>query len=357
MEKKKVLCITRKYPPIVGGMENFCYHVFSGLASENIETKIIALKRKQKNLLWFFPYTVFYVIFNIHKYDAVIIGDSLLCFLGIISNLFSKRTKRIIVIYGLDILYNNALYQVYLKTFLAKSADIYVPISGETSKVLEKRGVNSSVIITPGIDTEAQVKTSQLSHEKFLEKYNIAPKALVLITVGRLVKRKGVAWFINEVMSELKEDNVKYLVIGEGNERDAIEKAINQNNLSDKVVMLGRVSDEELAECYEYADIFVMPNIHVDNDMEGFGIVAVEASLNQLIVVAADIEGIKDAIVDGKNGYLIESKNKQQYIDKIRDIYCNSEKYKEKTKAFSEYTKQHYSWNTICAEYQKLILE
>lgn len=357
MNKKKVLCITRKYPPIIGGMENFCYHVYTGLESDNIETKIIALGKKQKNLLWWFPYTVFYVIFNIHKYDAIILGDSLLCFLGVLARLLSKKTKRIIIVYGLDILYKNRLYQIYLKVWLKKCADTYVSISKETAEALKNKGIRESVIITPGIDTDVSEQVCRFERRDFLSKYNINEKDVVLITVGRLVKRKGVAWFVNSVMPAFKKHHIKYLIIGEGGERANIQEAIHKNHLEDKVLMLGRISDEDLSLCYKYSDIFVMPNIHVDNDMEGFGIVAVEASLNELIVVASDIEGITDAVINEKNGYLIESQNKEQYINKINDIYNNLEMYKKNTKSFSQYTRKYYSWDEICKEYQKLITE
>ena len=355
--KKKVLCITRKYPPQVGGMENFCYNLFSGLANDELDVNIVSLGKKQINLIWFFPYTIFYVIFNIRKYDAFVIGDGLMCFLGIISKLFSRRTKRLIIIYGLDILYKNPIYQLYLKLFLKKSSDKYVTISRGTDEALAARGIKGSTIITPGIDiTDTDISNIDLKSD-FLSKYNINENNLIMLTVGRLVKRKGVEWFINNVMSEFKGKKITYLVIGDGEERSNIDKAIINNGLENQVHMLGRVSDEELAACYRYADVFIMPNIHVNNDMEGFGIVAVEASLKGLIVIASGIEGIRDAVKDGKNGYLLTSEDPQSFISKIESIMNNLEKYKAQTNEFAEYTRNNFAWKNICKKYADLILE
>lgn len=354
--KKKVLCITRKYPPQVGGMENFCFNLFSGLESEQLETKIVALGKKQIHLLWFFPYTIFYVIFNIHKYDAFLIGDSVMCFLGIVSKLFSPKTKRITLTYGLDILYKNPAYQAYLKMCLKAGTDMFVCISAETQKALKRFGVCASTVITPGIDISLQYKDREhADRECFCSKYDIDTENLVLITVGRLVKRKGVEWFIRNVIPHFTGRPVSYLIIGDGDERESIQNTIETLHLQKQVKMLGKISDEDLARCYQNAEVFVMPNIHVDNDMEGFGIVAAEASLNELIVLASGIEGILDAVIDGRNGYLMESGNPAGYINKIEDILSNRDAYLSLRKAFSKYTAETYSWSAICEEYRKLI--
>lgn len=361
MKNKKVLCITRKYPPEVGGMENYCYNVFSTLQAEAPETKIVALGKKQKHLIWFFPYAIFYVMFNIHKYDVLLLGDGLMCFVGVVAKLFNKKIKRLTIIHGLDFLYGNPIYQAYIRLWLKKSSDVFVCNSHGTLEALDKWGISSSTVISPGIDV-LQIRNDKENHnimEKsaFLQKYAIDEKDLVLITVGRLVKRKGVEWFVNNVMLELKGKPVKYFIIGDGGERANIENAISSKQLQSQVQMLGRVSDEELEACYRYSDVFIMPNIHVDNDMEGFGMVAVEASLNGLIVLASGIEGITDAIIDGKNGYLLESGNAKAYVNFINDMLADKEKYKENVEAFSKYTADNYSWEYICGQYKDLISE
>ena len=122
--------------------------------------------------------------------------------------------------------------------------------------------------------------------------------------------------------------------------------------MSGRVKLLGRLSDDDWLECYQYADVFVMPNIRVENDVEGFGIVAAEASLAGLIVVASGIEGITDAIQHEKNGILVESENAEAYIDVLKSIQNNKTVWTEKAENYSMYTKKHYSWNVICEQYR-----
>lgn len=353
-QRKKVLCITRKYPPQVGGMENFCHKVFNGLDEKKVDKKIIALGKNQINLIWFFPYVLFYIMLNIRKYDVLLIGDSVLCFLGNVAKFFSRKTKRKIIIYGLDLLFDNPVYQLYLKMWFKQSADEYVCISKATKEALEAKGICCTSIITPGIEVPPMQQISEETHTKFKKKYAIKDNDLVIITVGRLVKRKGVEWFIKNVMPQLKDYPVHYLVIGDGNEKENIEAAI-ESCKGKNIHLLGRISDEALLECYYAADVFVMPNIQVENDMEGFGIVAVEASAIGLIVLASGIEGISDAVIDERNGYLMESGNAEMYVLKIKEILQDYNYYSNKSHEFRQYTIDNYSWESICKQYTEFV--
>lgn len=353
MKKIKMLYITRKYPPAVGGMENFSYNLYNNFDSDKVEADIISLGKSQKNLVWFLPYAFFRTLFSAHKYDVIFVGDALLSAIGFFTKLLFPKKKVIVNVFGLDITFKNALYQFYLKLFYGKF-DKYISISRETDRTLHKKGIKNSVVITPGVNIH-QFEGKSADYNKICKKYNISENDTVLITVGRLVKRKGVNWFIRNVMPELKDKNIKYLIVGDGEDRENIRNSIDELGLQDNVKMLGRVDEKVLNAVYTNADVFIMPNIHVDGDMEGFGLVAVEASLAGLSVVASGIEGIKDAISDGKNGWLLESGNVRQFCDKITDISENRQKYKETAKIHRQYTIDAYSWKSICSQYTELI--
>lgn len=347
-KKLNLLCITRKFPPQVGGMENFSYNLLNGFNEEQVNKKILALGKRQRHLIWFFPYCLLYVIFNAHKYDMVFIGDGVLCSLRFFGKLFARKTCFVISVLGLDITFKNPIYQLYLTLFY-NGFDDYICISKETERTLRARGIKKSTVITPGIDIH-KFENVSINPSAFQKKYNLNEDCLIMITVGRLVKRKGVQWFLENVMPQLKDKNIIYLVIGAGEESEAIKSTQGHYHL-DNVRLLGRVSDEDLEALYLNADLFIMPNIKVANDMEGFGIVAIEASLSKSVVIASGIEGIKDAIIDGENGYLLESENKVEYIAKILDAYQHKNEYKLKSEKFCQYTKDNYSWEKICSLY------
>ena len=114
----------------------------------------------------------------------------------------------------------------------------------------------------------------------------------------------GGAWFVAEVLPRLAAD-VAYVIVGEGPEREAILSAAAAAGVADRVRLTGRLDDCDLAAAYAAADLFVMPNVPVPGDMEGFGLVALEAASAGLPVVASRLEGISEAVRDGRNGTLV----------------------------------------------------
>ena len=352
---KKVLCMTRKYPPSVGGMERFCYDLYTLLEKEkDLDVTVKALGKSQKHLIWFFPYCWFYLLFNARKYDVIIFSDALFAGCSWIAGVVSKKTKRITDIHGLDITYPNPIYKLYMKMFL-KKFDLYVCNSKNTEELVKSRGIANTTIINRGVNIHDTFNT--ITKEEFDRKFNIPEGATVMITVGRLVKRKGVEWFVKNVMPSLKDEKIIYLVAGGGPEKENIQKAIDSNKLESKVRLLGKISDEDLNNLYRNADIFMMPNIPVENDVEGFGIVSIEASYNKCLLIAADVYGISDAVIDKKNGYLVECKNVDKYIELIKDYINNREEYADIRKAFSEYTREEFSMESIEKKYKMIFTQ
>lgn len=349
--KKRVLCMTRKYPPSVGGMEKFCADLYGELGQqEDIERKVIALGKSQKHLVWFFPYCVFYLIFNARKWDVILFSDALFAGAAFVAKIFSPKTVLITDIHGLDILYPNKLYQWYMKRFLNKF-DVYVCNSKNTEQLLHSRNIRNTVIIHRGVDVH-KFDGIKRDRERFAKKYQIAAEQTVVITVGRLVKRKGVEWFIRNVMSDL-DDDIVYMIAGAGDQYDVIKRAIEENKLQDRVKLLGKIAERDLNELYVNADAFVMPNIKVDGDVEGFGIVAIEAASAGLIVVASDVDGISDAVVDNVNGYLVQSEDVAGFTQMIHLIKNkNAELSPEKIR---EYTIEEYSMDNITRKYLEVI--
>lgn len=350
---KKILFISRKYPPSVGGMEEGLYNISKYLPNEEFSVKVVALGKGQKNLIWFFPYILLYILFNSKKYDYLLLGDGVICICGKIARMVSSRIKRIIILHGLDVTYNNGIYQKYLRKNLSQSADKYACNSQYTEKIVREWGIKENVYtVRHGIDIYKFDKIKSIKNEEFRQRYSIDEGDLIILTVGRLVKRKGVEWFIRTVLPEIS--NITYIVIGEGEEKKNIENAIEDKQVSSKVRMLGKVSDEELGNCYLNSDVFVMPNFHVEDNAEGFGLVAVEASLAGLIVLASNVDGIPDAIIDRKNGFLIESKDGSTYQKYIHDIQNNKDKYKIIAEEHQKFTREHYSWENTCRQFRLL---
>lgn len=346
----KVLLISRKYPPSVGGMELFAHDLVKSLSAK-VELTLIKWGGANKYLPIVYPYLflIGFIKLLTQKIDVIHIQDGVMSLAGyVLAGIFRK--PYIVVIHGLDITYDNFIYNSLFIPAI-KKADKVICISQAAKESAIKRGVNESKIqvITLAVEDKGE---PQDMRTQLLERYGLPQDSKILTTVGRLVKRKGVVWFVAYVMPKLvaKYPQTRYLVVGEGKMRPEIEAAIVSKGLEDNVKLLGRIADEDAELVLKGADIFVMPNINVANDVEGFGLVSLEASLACLPVVASDTEGIKDAVVNGKNGLLVEPGQEQGFINAISGLYDAS-----KTKSFGkqsrQYTLEHYNWSKIGDEY------
>jgi phosphatidyl-myo-inositol dimannoside synthase len=180
----------------------------------------------------------------------------------------------------------------------------------------------------------------------------------VLLTVGRLIERKGVVHFLTDIMPRLlaQRTDICYLIVGEGPQRDLIETRIASLHLGDHVALLGRVDDDTLRAAYHVSDLFVMPNIPVQNDIEGFGLVALEAAAAGRYVVASRLDGIPEAIVPGQNGTLIDPLDSEAYVDSILDLLADDERREELGRKAREFVRDKYSWDIIARRYLQVFL-
>jgi phosphatidyl-myo-inositol dimannoside synthase len=177
---------------------------------------------------------------------------------------------------------------------------------------------------------------------------------LVLCTTGRQIRRKGHAWFVDNVMPLLPA-HVHFWLAGDGPEGPAIEAAAARHGLGGRVRRLGLLSDEQVANLYRGADLFVMPNIAVEGDIEGFGVVLLEAGLNGMTSIAARLEGIEDAVTHGANGFLVESRDWQGFAAEIVRLDRDRDRLFALGQAASQFTRQRFCWNEIAARYVEVL--
>ncbi len=337
----KILFITRKYPPQVGGMENYSYGLINNIACRR---RLIALKGKQYNLIWFLPYSLVAGFFLSWGVNCIYLTDGLLAPVGYLLKLITRKPVYITV-HGLDITYQNKLYQKAVVPFIRKMDHVFT-VGRATIDECVKRGIRGDqcTFIPNGTEIPTLIKKY---YRKDLEGYlqQSVEGKFILLSLGRLVKRKGTAWFVENVMPNLSDDFL-YLIAGDGSEAETISLKIEELHLHSKVKLLGRVPDETREMLFSVCDLFIMPNIKVAGDIEGFGIVLIEAAVRGLPAVASSIEGIQDAIVDGKNGFLVESGRAEEFISKINELKGSSN-LKNISEEVAAYTKKYYNWKYI----------
>lgn len=257
--------------------------------------------------------------------------------------------------HGHDVTWTFGMYQNHVvKIFPA--LDGVISVSSATRKASIDRGLtgDKGTVLPNGYEDNwiDLLPDKQEALIDLRESLGISKDRKILLTVGRHVKRKGHAWFISEVLPRLK-NPVDFLVVGDGPEFDAIEKLSKQIKTESNIYLLGRCSDKFLRTAYAGADLFVMPNVPVKGDMEGFGIVMLEAAVAGTPTIASGLEGIKDVITNGKNGYLIEPLDADAFARKIDNVL--NHELEELAVSTQNFVTKNYSWRRVAKAYMDYI--
>lgn len=342
-----VLFLTRVYPPLTGGMEELSYNLTTSVATRT-RTHIIAHQRRKALLPLFFPFALGRALPQLSAFDILHISDPVLAGLAWTLRRF-RDIPAAVTMHGLDIVYPSAFYQWYLRRFLPP-LDLFICISTYVETMFRERtGITRSVVITPGVhDMFYRPETKRDSLTALLGT-NIGSRP-ILLTLGRLVKRKGVSWFIRHVLPRLSPD-ILYIVAGDGPDALEAKRAAAETGTTSRVLFLGAVTDEQRRILYNTADLFIMPNIVIDNDTEGFGIVALEAATCQLPVLASGIQGIPDAVQDEKNGVLVSAGDGDAYVQRIQRLLTNTDERTGLGNRARTHTLERFSWSTIAQQY------
>lgn len=172
----------------------------------------------------------------------------------------------------------------------------------------------------------------------------------ILLTVGRLQKRKGHDTVIRAV-AELRREfpDLHYAVAGEGEERAALENLARQLGVTDSVEFLGPLGDDELRKRYQHCDIFVLANRTIGKDVEGFGIVLLEAQACGRPVIAGASGGTLDTLRQGETGFLADCDTPDHLIKLLREILPDRPKREAMGSSGREHVTNRFDWSALGA--------
>ncbi len=346
----KLLFISRAYPPVVGGIENHNYELAQRFL-KGADTTLLINTHGKKFLPFFLPYALAKTLWSAKKYDAILLGDGVLAVIGFFVSLFTKKPIVGSVIHGLDVTYKSSLYQlVWVRMFLP-SLSLIIAVSQETKNIAIQYGLPERKIkvIPNGVAIHYEPEKYTRSDLSKALGFDTSEK-IILLTHGRLAKRKGAEWFIHNVLVTLP-PHVHYVLSGDGPEKESILQAITLHGLEGRVTLLGKVDEETKLTLLHTIDIFIQPNITVSGDMEGFGISVIEATGCARPVLVSDMEGLSDAIANGKNGVPLPSGDTNAWHESILRLAANPNEREALGKQFQAYTIEHFSWEKIAQEY------
>lgn len=190
--------------------------------------------------------------------------------------------------------------------------------TAEKLKALNYSWSEKITVVNPGISPE---------DEQFAQPIN--PNSFNLLSLGRLVKRKGIDKTI-VALGILEKDHqdkawwagLTYTIAGAGQDEEYLKKIVAHTSasLQSKIKFVGQIVDQEKWQLLNNCSVFIMPARDIDGDFEGFGIVYLEAGLCQKPVIAGRAGGVPDAVADGENGLLLDPENPEEIAQAIRKL-------------------------------------
>ena len=214
---------------------------------------------------------------------------------------------------------------------------------------------SAMVRISPGIDTDhfaPTLKSLELRKELGLEKKQ------VIVSVGRLVHRKGQDRLIQALpLIQASQPDTHLLLIGEGPYRAKLEEFVRVNKVESSVTFIGRVQYAQLPTYIGVGDIFAMPSRSrfFGLEVEGLGIVYLEASSCGLPVIAGNSGGAPDAVLEGETGLVVDGTNVGQIVRAAISLLGDRQSAKNMGDCGREWILQFWSWKRWSDEFQKFL--
>jgi phosphatidyl-myo-inositol dimannoside synthase len=361
----KILFITWNFPPKIGGMENLCFNLFTRLSQESRVEVIAPFCRLDAvdapihrpfipGLAPFFQYALLKGRKILAAQEpCVMLGGSLLVapVLSILKRRFPVRC--VALAHGLDVIFPHRFYQLLLR-FALPRLDAVICNSSHTKGLFQSRFPDMpSEVIPPLVD-----------FERFAGPVEPIFPGSYLLSVGRLTERKGLIPFVRYCFSSLVQElaDLHLLIVGtdpldavahKGGYQRELVRCVEESGLQGRIFLLGSVPERVLISLYQHCEAVVFPVIAVAGDVEGFGMVALEAAAAGKPVVAFKEGGIADAVLEGVTGALLAPGD---YEGMRRVLAAVVMKQKRFPMARTQ-TAEAYGWGASRGKFRRLIFD
>lgn len=226
---------------------------------------------------------------------------------------------------------------------------------GAVANVLLREDHSKLVHLPPGVDLTRF--TPGIKSVELQKKWGI-DDAPVIVSIGRLVARKGSDQLIKAMPDVLQRfPKSKLLLVGTGNYQKRLEKLVRNLKVQDSVIFAGRVEHELLPDYYRLGDIFAAPcrSRYGGLEVEGLGIVYLEASACGVPVIAGKSGGAPDAVLDGKTGLLVDGRDHREVGAAVIKLLSDQPLRQKMGVDGRVWMEQLWSWEGIGARFEEII--
>lgn len=379
---KRILVLTENFPPISGGSGRWFWELYSRLPKEHIfilanehpeaaafdaskDMNIIrmplscpewGLKSLAGLSFYFNTVRALRRIVKQHRIDEIHCGRVI--HEGVSAWLLSVFTgiPYICYVHGEDVetAATSREHDLMVKQ-VCKGAKYLICNSHNSASIVKRLGYagdSKMHVLHPGVDA-TKFCPAPLD-EAFRAKMGWTDK-FVILTVGRLQKRKGQDKMI-EAMPEIAKihPNVLYVIVGHGDCLQDLQSSTQQLGLDDQVKFLTSLNDQDMIQCYQQCDLFILPNRTINSDIEGFGMVLVEAQSCAKPVIAGDSGGTKETMIIGATGLVIDCTEASSIAPAVVELISDSERMASMGVAGREHVLNTLDWQAHSLQAQRL---
>lgn len=244
---------------------------------------------------------------------------------------------------------------IFLTKQVYRGARAAVANSANTGRLLQALGVPDAKIqvVYPGVDADRF--HPDIDGRPVRQRLSASPASMLLLSVGRLQRRKGHDLAI-EAVAALGHDvpDLRYVIVGDGEERPRLEALTARLGIQHRVTFAGIVGGDELPAYYAACDVFLMPNRVDHGDIEGFGIVFLEAAATAKPTIGGRSGGVAEAVADGVTGLLVGGTDVGELASAIRTLAQSYLLRRGMGEAGRRRVLESFTWERAAADVSKL---
>jgi phosphatidylinositol alpha-1,6-mannosyltransferase len=265
-------------------------------------------------------------------------------------------TPYLLYAHGEEILFGSTSRKLaWLLPKIYQRASAIIANSRHTKTLLQNLGVAADKIhlIHPGVEAQA-FRVSDEAVRQIRRKHRLGT-APVLLTVGRMQRRKGqdmVLRALPRIAQALPQ--IRYVLVGSGEELVPLQQLAGTLGVADRVVFAGDVSEQELAAYYAACDLFIMPNRQIDGDIEGFGMVFLEAGAAAKPVIGGQSGGTADAIVHGVTGLRVDGTSAEAIATAVVTLMTDAATAQTMGAAGRRRVEHEFTWEAVVEQTRRL---
>lgn len=366
----RILLVTNDFPPRVGGIQVYLWNIYRRLAAGGAEVRVLApsfqddaafdasagleIERWPGSLMWPTP-SLARRIRTLAR-DADVVAFGAVVPMNVIAT--SLDVPVVIHTHGFEVAWARLPLLVQMLRRIGRAAAAVTVVSDFTRQFIERalgREVSSHLLRT-GVDVKRFHPT--LSGSEVRDRHGLADRP-VIACISRLVPRKGQDQIIRALPTVLRSvPDAAALIVGDGPARRRLTHMARARKLERSVVFAGEVPEGQLASYYAAGDVFAMPcrSRYAGLEVEGLGLVYLEAQACGKPVIAGDSGGAPEAVIPGETGLVVPGRETGALADALVSLLADPARATRMGAAGRAFVEQSHRWEEVVARYRAALL-